>query len=260
MVLLQSCEQVPKRRHSLMSGGYMGGSWRNPVWLGFLPVRPGSGLPTLASGLAWHGVEARAAGTVGSVLRAHAACFIPTDARVGGTAGQLGVCGGERVDPFLQASLGLGFGSLPPSALPAASARPSYRCCSPPHQSRPRSHRTCCSAARRRGSAGSGTETPSCLCSGRSEPWRALGRAGASGPPYSPPCLPPPPMRTPSQLGIQGGPKSGCLSNLQEQLVKRSVTILRLGASGSRRCLPHQLLSLQEGLQVPSNGTFPSTP
>lgn len=45
----------------------------------------------LASGLAWHGVEARAAGTVGRVLGAHAARFIPTDAGVGGTAGQLGV-------------------------------------------------------------------------------------------------------------------------------------------------------------------------
>jgi len=28
LVLLQSCEQVPKRRHSLMSGGYTPGSGR----------------------------------------------------------------------------------------------------------------------------------------------------------------------------------------------------------------------------------------
>lgn len=48
LVLLQSCEQVPKRRHSLMSGGYMGGSWRNPVWLGFLPSDPGPAF------LPWH--------------------------------------------------------------------------------------------------------------------------------------------------------------------------------------------------------------
>ena len=40
LVLLQSCEQVPKRRHSLMSGGYTGGSWRHLMWLGFLPALP----------------------------------------------------------------------------------------------------------------------------------------------------------------------------------------------------------------------------
>lgn len=57
-----------------------------------------SHFPTLASGLPWHGVEARATGTVSSFLGSHTACLIPTDAGVGGAAGQLGVCGGQRVD------------------------------------------------------------------------------------------------------------------------------------------------------------------
>lgn len=65
--------------------------------LGFLPHLPSS-FPTLASRLAWHSMEARAAGAVGSFLGAHTACFVPTDAGVGGTAGQLGVWMGQRVD------------------------------------------------------------------------------------------------------------------------------------------------------------------
>lgn len=40
LVLLHNCEQVPKRRHSLMSGDYTGGSWRDALWLGFLPQAP----------------------------------------------------------------------------------------------------------------------------------------------------------------------------------------------------------------------------
>lgn len=51
LVLLQSCEQVPKRRHSLMSGGYMGGLWRHPMWLGFLPAPPILPCPAF---LPWH--------------------------------------------------------------------------------------------------------------------------------------------------------------------------------------------------------------
>lgn len=35
-VLLQSCEQVPKRRHSLMSGGYIEGHGESRSW-GFSP-------------------------------------------------------------------------------------------------------------------------------------------------------------------------------------------------------------------------------
>lgn len=47
LVLLQSCEQVPKRRHSLMSEGYRGGSRRVPGFFppplspAFLPWHPG---------------------------------------------------------------------------------------------------------------------------------------------------------------------------------------------------------------------------
>lgn len=55
-------------------------------------------LPTLTSGLAWHRVEARAAGTVGSFLGAHTTGFVTAEAGVGGAAGQLGVCGRQTVD------------------------------------------------------------------------------------------------------------------------------------------------------------------
>lgn len=71
--------------------------------------------------------------------------------------------------------------STAPGRAPAHPCRRgAYRCCSPPHRSRPRSRPACCSAARRTGSAGSGTETPSCLCSGGSGPWGALRKAGVS--------------------------------------------------------------------------------
>lgn len=184
---------------------------------GFLPTPSESRLLTLASGLAWHSVEARAAGAVGGFLGAHAACLIPADAGVGGAAGQLGVCGGQS-GPSLLSHLGLGLGSLALCRPPAASslARRAHRCCSPPHQSRPRSHRTCCSAARRTGSAGSGTETPSCLCSGGSGPWGALGKVGASdldihhpgasshSPPSSPSPLPPPQLCPGLFVKLQG--------------------------------------------------------
>lgn len=59
-------------------------------------------LPTLASGLAWHRVEASAAGTVGGFLGAHTAGLIPADAGVGGAAGQLGVCGDSESRPGLR--------------------------------------------------------------------------------------------------------------------------------------------------------------
>lgn len=99
LVLLQSWEQVPKRRHSLMSGGYTGEGGHGES--GYLPAPSESRLPTLASRLARHGVEARATGTVGGFLRAHAAGLIPADAGVGGAAGQLGVCGGQSGSPAL---------------------------------------------------------------------------------------------------------------------------------------------------------------
>lgn len=60
-------------------------------------------LPTLTSGLAWHSVEAGAAGTIGSFLGAHTTCFVPAYAGVGGAAGQLGVCGRQTVDFLPQA-------------------------------------------------------------------------------------------------------------------------------------------------------------
>lgn len=52
LVLLQSCEQVPKRRHSLMSGGYtgVGGSWR--VWVSARPLRVPPSYPGIRAGLA----------------------------------------------------------------------------------------------------------------------------------------------------------------------------------------------------------------
>lgn len=180
-MLLQSCEQVPKRRHSLMSGGYTGrGGGRCHGASGCRPAPSESRLPTLASGVARHNVEARAAGAVGGFLGAHAAGLIPADAGVGGAAGQLGVCGGQSGSPALSRP-GPGASVLCPATGPRPPApRRAYRCCIPPRPSRPRSHPACCNAARRTGSAGSGTETPSCLCSGGSGPWGALGKAGSS--------------------------------------------------------------------------------
>lgn len=52
-------------------------------------------------------MEAWAAGTVGGHLSAHAASLVTADAGVGGTAGQLGVCVGERVLPLSRARPGL---------------------------------------------------------------------------------------------------------------------------------------------------------
>lgn len=60
-------------------------------------------LPTLTSGLAWHGVEAGAAGTISGFLGAHTTCLVAADAGVGGAAGQLGVCGRQMVDFLLRA-------------------------------------------------------------------------------------------------------------------------------------------------------------
>lgn len=104
MVLLQSCEQVPKRRHSLMSGGYTPESGRVSR-RGASARLLDSPLPTLASGLAWHRVEASAAGTVSGFLGAHAAGLIPADAGVGGAAGQLGVCEDNESRPGLRLSV-----------------------------------------------------------------------------------------------------------------------------------------------------------
>lgn len=105
MVLLQSCEQVPKRKHSLISGNYTGGSWAYSSWCFCSPCPHWSHFPTLASRLPWHSVEACTAGTVSSFLASHTACLIPTDAGVSGAAGQLGVCGGtESGSPSLSPS------------------------------------------------------------------------------------------------------------------------------------------------------------
>lgn len=184
LVLLQSCEQVPKFRHSLMSGSHMEGSHRalRPESLPLHPLFLWLPPPTLTSRLARHGVEARAAGAVGGILRADAARLISTDAGVGGAAGQLGVCGDRKWVPSPD-PLGPGFWLL---AAPQKGPALAHQCCSLPHRTRPHSHRTCCSAGRKRGSAGSGTETPSCPCSGQPGPWGTLGRGGASGSGYSP--------------------------------------------------------------------------
>ena len=166
---------------------------------------------------------------------------------------------GDKSGPSLLSHLGLGLGSLALRRPPAASslARRAHRCCSPPHQSRPRSHRTCCSAARRTGSAGSGTETPSCLCSGGSGPWGALGKVGASdlefttpGPPPTAPPPPPAPSQPPAPHCFRG-----CLSSF------RGCSTSRPRAPGSLPAFLRSLSLPRKGPQTPHNGYYsPPTP
>lgn len=136
-------------------------------------------------------------------------------------------------------SLGQGFGSpFPrPPPTPARGSHP-HPCCSPPRQSRPRSHRTCCSAGRRRGSAGSGTETPSCLCSGRSGSWAALEESGASGPGIYHPA--PASRRNPPAQSQVEGPQAW-LSSLRGSWLNCS------DSQSPLQCLPQGFLSCQVG-------------
>lgn len=112
LVLLQSCEQVPKRRHSLMSGGYTGGS-RKVLRLGLLPSPLG---PTF---LPWH------PGWPGTVWKperqAQYAAFSVRTQRASSPqmlalAAQLVSLGSAKTE-----SLGLGFGSQPLPAKPRPS-------------------------------------------------------------------------------------------------------------------------------------------
>lgn len=184
----------------MMSGGDMDGSWRVSR-LGFLPAP--LGLPS------YLGIRAGRA---------------PCGSRSGRHSMRLSPCARSVPHPhrcwhwwrswsawgLRGLSLSLGFRSPPSRSSPAPHPpTSSHRCCSPPRQSRRRSHRTCCSAARRRGSAGSGTETPSCLCSGGSGPWAALGEGGASGPELFT-TLPLLPTGTLQSAMGRGGHKPGC--------------------------------------------------